>query len=101
MIAHNVYFTLNNASTEAKQTMIADCKAFVTEIPDIVFSAAGDLVEDMNRPVNDRDFDVHLLVVLKDRAALDVYAVASSHVAFIEKHKANWKQIRVFDSNVE
>ena len=55
---------------------------------------------DLDRPVNDRDFDVGLHVVFTDRAAHDRYQTAERHVRFIEENKDTWRQVRVFDTDV-
>ncbi|HEY7158963.1 MAG TPA: Dabb family protein, partial [Gemmataceae bacterium] len=65
-----------------------------------VFFAAGTLAEDLDRPVNDRDFDVGLHIVFKDKASHDKYQDAKRHKEFIEENKDNWKKVRVFDSVV-
>lgn len=97
-LAHNVYFSLNDNSEAAKQKLVAACKSLLADHPGTVFFAAGVLAEDLNRPVNDRDFDVALHLVFKDKAAHDQYSVAPKHMKFIEENKANWKKVRVFDS---
>ncbi len=101
MIVHDVYFALKDNSPEAKQKLVAACKKYLTEHPGTEFFAAGILAESLNRPVNDRDFDVALHIVFKDKAAHDKYNVAERHLKFIEENKDNWKKVRVFDSAVE
>jgi hypothetical protein len=54
----------------------------------------------MQRDVNDRDFDVALHVVFRNRAAHDKYQTHPRHLKFIEEAKALWKKVRVFDSYV-
>ena len=51
--------------------------------------------------MNDRDFDVALHLVFKNKAAHDKYSTAERHMKFIEETKANWKKVRVFDSYLE
>ncbi len=99
MVAHNVFFSLKDNSEAAKKAMIDDCHRLLAPLPGTVFYAAGTL-SDMKRDVNDRDFDVALHCVFKDRAALDAYLVAPKHLEFVDMHKANWKKVRVFDSDV-
>ena len=101
MLAHNVYFALKDNSAAAKAKLVAACKKYLSKHPGTVFFAAGTLTEDLNRPVNDRDFDVALHIVFKDRAAHDKYQDAPRHQQFIDENKDNWKKVRVFDSNVE
>ena len=101
MLTHNVYFSLNDASPAAKAKLVAACKKWLSGHPGTVFFAAGTLAEECNRPVNDRDFDVALHVIFKDKAAHDVYQTAERHLKFIDENQANWKKVRVFDSLVE
>jgi hypothetical protein len=101
MLAHNVYFTLHDNSAAACQALVAACKTYLTGHPGVVFFACGTLQEELQRSVNDRDFDVALHVVFDSLAAHDVYQDAPRHHQFLAENKANWKQVRVFDSQVE
>jgi hypothetical protein len=101
MIAHNVYFALKDASPEAKRKLVGACKKYLAKHPGTVFFAAGTLAEEFKRPVNDRDFDVALHLVFKNKEAHDKYQDAATHKQFIEENKENWKKVRVFDSLVE
>lgn len=98
MLAHNVFFTLNENTAENRQKLLSDCQTYLTDHPGVLFFGAGELVEDLDRPVNDHEFDVALHVIFEDRAAHDVYQTAPRHVEFIERNKSTWKQVRVFDS---
>jgi hypothetical protein len=100
MIAHNVFFTLKDNAPAAKKKLVDACKKYLTKHPGEVFFAAGTLAEDLDRPVNDRDFDVGLHIVFKDKASHDKYQDAKRHKEFIEENKDNWKKVRVFDSVV-
>ena len=99
MIAHSVYFSLNDNSSAAIQAMVQDCHKYLSALPGIVFYSAG-TCSDVARPVSDRDYDVALVVVFQDRPALDAYSSAPKHVEFIGKHERNWKTVRVFDACV-
>jgi hypothetical protein len=101
LLAHNVYFALKDNSPQAKQALVDACKKYLSGHEGTVFFAAGVLAEDLNRPVNDRDFDVALHIIFKDKAAHDRYQDHPRHKQFIEENQANWKKVRVFDSYVE
>jgi hypothetical protein len=58
----------------------------------------GELAEELDREVNDRDFDVALIVVFRNKEAHDAYQVSPRHEKFIQQHKDSWKTVRVFDS---
>jgi hypothetical protein len=100
MLAHNVFFTLKDRSTEAKARLVAACKEYLTGHPGTVFYACGPLEETMTRDVNDRDFDVALHLVFESIAAHDSYQSAPRHDQFIAENKDNWAKVRVFDSTV-
>lgn len=100
LIVHNVYFTLNDSTPAHREALLAACRKYLVKHPGVVYFACG-TVSDLNRPVNDRNFDVGLLVVFRDRAAHDAYQVSADHVKFIEENRATWKQVRVFDSDAE
>jgi len=101
MLAHNVYFSLNDTAPAAIDRMVAACHTYLKDHPGVVFYAAGSLSKDLTRPVNDLHFDVALHVVFTDRAAHDAYQTAPRHMQFIEENKAIWKRVRVFDSYVD
>ncbi|MCA8998851.1 MAG: Dabb family protein [Planctomycetaceae bacterium] len=100
MLAHNVYFTLNDPTEANISHMVDACQKYLKDHPGVVFFAAGTCEEDLARPVNDRMFHVALHVVFDTRASHDVYQTAETHLQFIEENKASWKQVRVFDSDV-
>lgn len=100
-LVHNVFFSLKDSSAESKKKFVASCKKHLTKHPGEVYFAAGPLVADLKRPVNDVDFDVCLTIVFENRAAHDKYQDAKRHLAFIEENKDGWKKVRVFDSYVD
>ena len=101
MLAHNVYFTLNDSSVGARQKLVGACKKYLTGHSGTAFFAVGVVCAELNRPVNDLDFDVALHMVFQTMADHDAYQIAPRHEAFIEENKAGWKKVRVFDSVVE
>jgi hypothetical protein len=101
MLSHDVYFSLKDNSSEGKKKVVEACKKYLTGHPGTVFFAAGVLAEELTREVNDRDFDVSLHIVFKDKAAHDKYQDAERHKQFIAEVKDGLKKVRVFDSVVE
>lgn len=100
-LCHNVFFTLKDRSSAAADQLVAACKKYLTVQPGIVYFACGKLEPDLNRPVNDLDWDVGLHIVFTDRAAHDAYQVDPQHVLFVDQNKPTWAKVRVFDSLVE
>ena len=100
LLAHNVFFTLKDASHEARRALVAACHKYLTGHEGTVFYAAGVLEKDLTRDVNDLAFDVALHVIFENRKAHDAYQKAPRHLQFIEENRANWAKVRVFDSLV-
>lgn len=101
MIGHMAYFQLNDNSSANVAKLVASCDKHLKGHPGEVFYAAGSLAKELNRPVNDRDWDVALHLVFRTKADLDKYADAPRHLTFIDENKANWKKVRVFDSTID
>ena len=55
---------------------------------------------ELDRDVNDRDWDVGLHLVFETKAAHDAYQDDATHNRFIDEMKPNWSKVRVFDSFV-
>ena len=98
MLSHDVYFTLHDASPAAKNQLVVACKKYLADHPGVVWFDAGVRVPDLQREVNDQDFDVALHVVFQDKASHDRYQTAPRHLQFIEESREQWKKVRVFDS---
>ena len=101
LLSHDVYFSLNDASPAARDALVAACKKYLTGHPGTVSFSAGVLASELDRPVNDRDFDVALHIVFDGRTSHDKYQDAPRHKQFIEENQKNWKKVRVFDSLVD
>ena len=99
LLAHTVYFKLHDSSPAGKEKLVAAMKKYLNDHPGLVYFAVGTLADEYNRPVNDRDWDVSLHTVFDSRASHDAYQVAPRHKQFIDENKADWKQVRVFDSD--
>lgn len=100
MLAHNVFFTLKDRSEPAVSRLVESCRTHLTSHPGAIFYACGTLQKELDRPVNDRDFDVALHIVFDSKESHDAYQVAPRHNAFVEENKASWAKVRVFDSDV-
>lgn len=100
MLAHNVYFSLHDNSPAARAKLVEACKKYLSGHPGTVFFAVGTLAEELDRDVNDRDFDVGLHLIFQNMKAHDDYQQAPRHNQFIAENEAGWKKVRVFDSLV-
>ena len=100
MLSHMVYFTLKDRSPAAIKKMVDACNKYLSGHPGTILFAAGTVVPDLTRPVNQTDFDVALNLVFESREAHDAYQQAPRHEQFINENKPNWDRVRVFDANV-
>jgi succinylarginine dihydrolase len=99
-LSHMVYFTLHDASPAKIQELIAASHKYLAGHEGVVYFSVGTLNRDLARPVNDHGFEVTLNVVFESREAHDVYQKEPRHLQFIDEQKANWKQVRIFDSDL-
>lgn len=95
-----VYFTLHDASEAKVQELLEACKKYLDDHPGVIYFSVGTLNQELARPVNDRGYEVALNVVFDSKKSHDIYQTAPRHLQFINEQKPNWKQVRVFDSDL-
>ena len=101
MLAHSVYFSLKDPSEPAVNKLVGACQAYLSSHPGTVYFGCGTLEPTLARPVNDRDFDVALIVVFESKVAHDAYQEAPLHQKFIAENRETWANVRVFDAIFE
>jgi hypothetical protein len=99
--AHMVFFTLKDRTPQGRQELAGLCRKYLSDHPGTVYFSVGTIAEEMQREVNDRDFDVALHVVFKSKKFHDDYQVAPRHLSFVEEGKPLWAKVRVFDSHLQ
>lgn len=97
-LVHNVFFTLKEGTPENIEKLRAACHHYLKGHEGELYFAAGPVVAELDRPVNQKDFHICLCVAFKDKAAHDVYQTHPRHLQFIEENKPTWASVRVFDS---
>jgi len=97
-MSHAVFFELEDKSPEAVNALIEGAREYLSGHEGVLFFSVGARAGDYAREVNDKVFDVSLLVAFESREAHDAYQVTDRHQKFIETQKDNWKSVRVFDS---
>jgi hypothetical protein len=100
MIGHMVFFTLHDNSPDKAREMVAACERYLSKHPGEVFFAAGVRATAFDRDVNVQDWDVSLHLIFETKADHDRYQEAARHRQFIEGNEANWRRVRVFDSEL-
>ena len=100
-IGHMVFFQLKDSSPAARQKLVDACKKYLKDHDGVVYFSTGAIGEDFKREVNDREWDVALHLVFKNKAVHDKYQDAKAHLQFIDENKESWKKVRVFDSEIK
>lgn len=97
MFIHVVYFWMNPGTPDAARAqLVEDCRNYLGTIPTVrhLYSGRPAMTP---REVVDNSYDVGLCVVLDDDAGHEVYQKHELHVQFIERNKAHWKRVQVYD----
>jgi hypothetical protein len=97
MFVHTVYFWLNeDAPASAAPQLIEDCRTILSQVPTVRQLWAGPAAH-TPRDVVDNSYACGLTVLFDDRADQDVYQDHPLHHDFIERNKAHWKRVQVYD----
>ena len=100
-VVHCVFFTCRPGTPETEvASLTADCEG-LGRIPTVRKVSTGGRDLRFAREVNDQEFTIGLTVWFDDKAGHDVYQDHPLHKQFVEKHKAYWAKVRVFDYNAK
>ena len=99
-LGHTVFFTLKERSKENIDKTIAACKKYLGKHEGTIAFGVGVRAEEFSREVNDKEFDVALHLVFKNKAAHDKYQDHPEHKKFIEENHDLWEKVRVFDDYI-
>jgi hypothetical protein len=97
-LAHMVFFKLKDSGEKSRAAMIESCQKYLTGHPGTIYVSFGEIAEDVKEPVSDREFDIALHLVFVDKDAAAAYQKSPKHTEFVEKNKASFAKVRVFDS---
>ena len=97
-LAHMVFFTLKDKSNGAKEKLVSSCRKYLADHEGVLHFSVGTIAEDVKEPVSDRDFDVALHLIFRDKEAGANYLKSDRHQQFVEANKETFAKVRVFDS---
>ena len=98
MLVHTVYFYLKpNTPKAAVEQLVADCRTILTKIPTVRQLFAGVPAGTAERDVIDNSYAVGLTVLFDDLAAHNIYQDHPLHHDFINRNKAHWARVQVYD----
>ena len=97
-IVHSVYFWFKDGVTEAQtEEFVRDGKALLAPLSCVKQLDIGrPLASARGAPV-DRSYAVGVVVYFADQAGYDAYLKHPDHLKLIEKYKAIWQKIVVYD----
>ncbi len=97
MFVHTVYFWVHEGTSEAAIAQLAqDCHTYLGAIPAVRHLWAG-APANTPREVVDNSYACGLTVILDDREGHDIYQDHELHLQFIERNRAHWKRVQVYD----
>jgi len=95
-IIHSVYFWLKDTATkEDAASLIAACQE-LGKLECVKRLEVGTPLPKAGGPV-DASYSVGLVVLFADQAAYDTYSKHPQHTGLIEKHKALWQKVVIYD----
>jgi Stress responsive A/B Barrel Domain len=99
-ISHNVYFALKDPTAANKAKLIEALKKYLSKPEGSLSFAVGTRGEEFTGSVNDKDYDVGLFLVFKNKESFDKYAKSEPHQKFIQENLSEMKAARVFDTRI-
>jgi hypothetical protein len=97
-LSHAVYFELADDSPAAVAQLEADCWALLSDLPGVRHFGTGTPALELDREVNDLDFDLALYVVFDSMEAHDAYQVSEPHQELLTRYAGGFTRVRVFDA---
>ena len=96
MFSHVVIFWTDPKKPAAADELLAGMKKYLTPIPGVLHFHIGKMVGSP-RAVVDQTYQVALNLVFPSKQAQDDYQVHPEHLKFVERCKALWKKVTVYD----
>ena len=97
MFVHVVYFWFKPGTPDsARDVLVKDCHEFLAKVPTVRQLFAGKPAM-TPREVVDNSYAVGLCVILDDDAGHEIYQEHPLHKQFIERNKAHWQRVQVYD----
>jgi hypothetical protein len=101
MVAHNVFVSLKDKSPDSVKRMLEATKKHFTGFPGVIFFAVGTRSRDGDGPAVDRDFDLSLHIIFRDRETHQRYMDSERRREFSLANRAHLGKVRLFVSEVE
>ena len=99
-LAHLLFFSLKDQGEAAQATFLQACQQYLDGHPGVVHFSAGRRGQAYDRPVNDTQYDIAVILVFDSEASHDRYQSSERHQQFLAQQSERWTQVRVFDALV-
>ncbi len=96
MFSHIVIFWTDPTVTNATEEVVASAKKYLASIPGVMNFHAGKMARS-HRGVVDQSYQVGLNLQFETKQAQDDYQDHPLHLEFVEKCKALWTKVVVYD----
>ncbi len=97
MFVHVVLFWMKDEASPAQHAqLLGDAKELLSGIPEVKALEAGKPAM-TPREVVDNSYHIGLMTTFADKAGHDVYQTHPLHLKFIERNKANWQRVLIYD----
>lgn len=93
-LAHTILFRVSDTSKDLVRDFIDLCTKYLSRHPGQEYYSIGYRALEMERPVNAKNFEVHVHMVFKDLAAYQAYTKTKVHDDFIT-HTAGMSPDRI------
>ena len=97
MFSHIVIFWTDSANPSAIDALITGANQYLKPIPLVHSFHVGRMATSHRADVVDQSYQVALNLMFASKADQDAYQVHPLHLDFVEKCKANWKKVVVYD----
>jgi len=97
MFSHIVIFWTDPANPKAIDDLVAGANQYLQSIPVIRSFHVGRMASSHRTEVVDQSYQVALNLTFENKADQDAYQVHPLHLEFVDKCKANWKKVAVYD----
>jgi Stress responsive A/B Barrel Domain len=96
MFSHIVIFWTDPGQSNAADEVVANAKKYLTSVPGVLSFHAGKMAPS-HRNVVDQSYQVGLNIQFETKQAQDHYQVHPLHLEFVERSKAFWTKVIVYD----
>lgn len=97
-LAHTVFFTLKDHTDATREALVTACHKYLSDHPGTVYFSVGPRATAYQRPINDTQFDVALVMVFATDEDHQRYQSSDQHQQFLDEQLENCSQVRVFDA---